>query len=39
MIKKKLIKLDLPNDFANIFSDHVYEKLKKNLSYSRYEND
>ena len=32
MIKKKLIKLDFPNDFVNIFSDHVYEKLKKNLN-------
>ena len=32
MIKKKLIKFGLPYDFANIFSEHAYKKLKNHLS-------
>lgn len=31
MIKQNLIKFDLPQDFTNIFAEHVYRKLKNNI--------
>ena len=38
ILKKKLIKLNLPDDFVNVFSEHVHDKLKNhfNLFYNYY---